>query len=309
MGRTRRIGVLRSLAPSLSIVSILSILSTFSIFSVLSTLAGCSGFGFLNGVTPVGRSLREAGISYGEGDRRLLDVYRPGGKSDPAPIVIFFYGGSWQWGDRGDYRFVGRALAAEGFLAIVPDYRVWPPDAFPAFLEDGAHVVRWARNHAGRHGGDPERIFVMGHSAGGHIAAMLALDERWLAAVGLDAHRDLRGMVGLAGPYDFLPLKDPKLKELFGPEAELPATQPVNFVGGDEAPILLLHGLVDITVGSRNTKRLAARIREKGGRVEEVLYPHVGHAGMIAALAGGLRFYAPVLSDVAAFVRERSVAP
>jgi acetyl esterase/lipase len=258
---------------------------------------------FLNAVVPARRFLHGRGIAFGPDPRQRLDVYGTQG-GNAAPIVIFFYGGSWQAGDRRDYAFVGEALASQGFVALIPDYRTYPPHGFPVFLEDGALAVRWAREHAAEIGGDPDRIFLMGHSAGAHIAAMLAIDERWLATAGVETAA-LGGLIGLAGPYDFLPLRDPVLKALFGAEEELPATQPVTFVNGDEPPILLLHGGSDRTVGPRNSRRLAARIREHGGSVDEIVYRRVGHAGILLALAAPFRFWAPVLRDTARFVRAR----
>jgi acetyl esterase/lipase len=259
----------------------------------------------LSAVVPSGRFLHARGLSFGPDARQRLDVYRGTRVGEAAPIVVFFYGGSWQRGDRTDYAFVGEALASRGFGAIIPDYRVYPPHGFPVFLEDAALAVRWAREHGAELGGDPRRIFVMGHSAGAHIAAMLAVDGRYLHTVGLDGDA-LRGVIGLAGPYDFLPLKDPVLKALFGAEDALQVTQPVTFVDGDEPPMLLLHGAKDRTVGPRNSRRLAARIRERGGEVEEIVYRGVGHGGILIALAAPFRFWAPVLRDTERFVRVRS---
>ncbi|MGH7805827.1 MAG: alpha/beta hydrolase [Candidatus Binatia bacterium] len=259
----------------------------------------------LNAVVRSGRYVQASDVSFGADGRMRLDVYRSRRAAAPAPIVVFFYGGSWQRGERADYAFVGEALASRGIVTVIADYRIYPPHGFPSFLEDGALAVRWAREHAHEIGGDPGRLFVMGHSAGAHIAAMLAVDRRYLKTVDLDGEM-LRGVIGLAGPYDFLPLKDPVLKALFGPEDGLPTTQPVTFVDGAEPPMLLLHGKADRTVGPRNSRRLAARIRERGGAVDEIVYEGVGHVGILLALAAPFRFWAPVLDDTVRFVRERS---
>jgi acetyl esterase/lipase len=156
-------------------------------------------------------------------------------------VVVFFYGGSWQSGSRDTYRFLGSALARRGIVTVVPDYRVYPEVTFPTFLEDGAAAVDWVRDNVARYGGDRERIVLMGHSAGAHMAAMLAIDGRWLAKVGVEPRRDIAGLVGLAGPYDFLPIRDPTLQLLFE-GANRPETQPVTFVEGGEAPALLITG-------------------------------------------------------------------
>ena len=166
-------------------------------------------------------------------------------------------------------------------------------------------MVRWARDHVASFGGDPERIFLMGHSAGAHIAALLALDDRYLRAVGLDRSA-LRGIIGIAGPYDFLPFKEDVIRTLMGPAEGWPETQPINFVTGDAPPMLLLHGRRDATVGAGNTTRLVRRIHEHGGRVESRIYPHLDHRLIIGAFGRPLRFLAPVRRDVADFVDRNS---
>ncbi len=240
-------------------------------------------------------------ISYMPGARGRLDVYAPAGAKD-APVVVFFYGGSWQDGDKAMYRFVGAALAARGIVAVIPDYRVYPAVRFPVFLQDGARAVAWSRNNAGRFGGDPDRLVLMGHSAGAYIAAMLALNPAYLAAVGLDPHRDISGFIGLAGPYDFLPLRERVIKVIFGPPDELARTQPINFVTPGAPPAFLAAGLRDTTVAPQNSMRLAARLRAAGDDVRERYYPRLDHRLIIGAIAPPLGFLAPVLPDCLAFI-------
>jgi acetyl esterase/lipase len=232
-----------------------------------------------------------------------LDVYRP---AEPvargAPVVVFFYGGSWRSGERAWYRFVGRALAREGVVVVIPDYRKAPAHAFPDFMQDAARATAWAHAHAAEVGGDPRRVFLMGHSAGGQIAALLATDARYLAAEGLRP-RQLAGVVGLAGPYDFLPLTSEAVKQALGPSGGWPATQPVNFVDGDEPPFLLLHGDADHTVAPANAPRLAATLRAKGVPVQVVRIPDVGHVGLVNGFRA--RRFSPVLADSVAWIRAR----
>jgi acetyl esterase/lipase len=212
-----------------------------------------------------------------------LDVHRARGVSDKAPVVVFLYGGDWRKGRRQDYRFVGQSLAKAGLLVFVPDYRKFPQVTFPAFVEDAARSVAWARRHAAEYGGDPSRIFLVGHSAGAHIAAMLATDARFLQAVGMRP-RDLAGVVGLSGPYDFLPLTDPDLQEVFAPEARWAQTQPVNFVDGDEPPFLLFQGTADTTVRPHNSVSLVAKLRSVGEPVQLQMMDGTGHAGTLLDL-------------------------
>ena len=220
-----------------------------------------------------------------------------------APVVVFFHGGSWQSGTRQDYRFVAQSLAKQGVLVIMPDYRKSPQVAFPEFIEDAARAVAWTRLHASEYGGDPSRIFLVGHSAGAHIAAMLGTDSRFLRAVGLQP-RDLAGIVGLAGPYDFLPLTDPALKTAFGPESQWSLSQPVNFVDGDEPPFLLLQGTSDTTVRPFNAEHLAARLRALHEPVEVRMIDGAGHLGLLFGL---LRDASPVRRDVLDYISNQSL--
>lgn len=265
--------------------------------------AGCTPADPLNLLAPRG-SWDRTSLPYADGVRHTLDVYRPRAAKDAhqsAPVVVFFYGGNWQGGQRDMYLFLAASLAARGYVTVVPDYRIYPPARFPAFLEDGAQAVLWAKRNAARFGGDPGRLFLMGHSAGAHIAAMLTLDGQWLREVGLESRRDIAGLIGIAGPYDFLPLRDPTLQTIFaGPD--LNRTQPISFVTGGEPPALLVTGAADQTVRPGNTTRLAARLRAAGGVVTEIVYPRIGHTTIIGAFAPVLRFLAPVLSDVDDFV-------
>lgn len=276
-----------------------------ALFLVLLALAGCSPVGLLNVFVPQGDAERHAGIAYGAAPRQRLDVYVPqrSAASAPPPVIVFFYGGSWRGGDRGSYRFAAEALTSRGFVVVVPDYRVYPEVRYPGFIEDGASAVAWTRREIIRYGGDPSRIFLMGHSAGAHIAAMLAYDDEFLAKVGL-ARRDIAGLIGLAGPYDFLPLTDPKLKAVFSSEEKLDLTQPLHYVRGGEPPSLLVTGERDTTVSPANTTRLAKRLREVGSMVEEKRYETLNHYTLLARLAAPLR-NDELVDSIAAFVRKR----
>jgi acetyl esterase/lipase len=161
-----------------------------------------------------------ADLAYGPDPRQKLDVYVPNGLKGPAPVLLFFYGGSWQTGSKAQYRALGQAFATEGFVVAVADYRLYPQVKFPAFVQDGARAFRYLENHVGGYGGDPKRIFLTGHSAGAYIAVMLASDSRYLSEAGSDISH-VRGAIGLAGPYDFLPLTDPSLIAMFGGNGRL----------------------------------------------------------------------------------------
>lgn len=261
-------------------------------------LAGCQG-AYFAAINAGARPARDA--AYGDDPRQRLDVYAPADAAG-APIVLFVYGGRWQTGAREQYAFVGKALAKQGIVAVVIDFRHGPRERFPVFVEDTARALRWTRDHAAEFGGDPARLFVAGHSSGAHIAALVATDARYLAAVGMKP-RDLAGVIGIAGPYDFAPITAPDLQRIFGDTpAEWTLSQPIDFVDGDEPPFLLLHGDDDKTVWPRNSERLAAKLRGAGVKVDYRAYRGLGHVRILSAF----RFpsLAPTLADSAAFVRD-----
>lgn len=249
---------------------------------------------------------RQSGISYGTKERHKLDVYVPKGKTDNSSMVIFFYGGSWQRGRRKDYAFIAEALTTRGFVVVIPDYRVYPEVRFPTFLEDGSLAVSWVRRHIGGFGGDASRLFLMGHSAGAYIAAMLALNSSYLEKVGASS-QEVRGFIGLAGPYDFLPLKNPTLIKIFGGSEGIPETQPVNFVRAKAPPALLLHGAADKLVRPRNTRNLSERLKMAGGQVVEIIYPGLKHIGLLLSLATPFQNGKPLTNDIARFIQTQTV--
>jgi acetyl esterase/lipase len=263
-------------------------------------LAGCAAapLAAINTLARFGDYRRTSGIAYAAGPRHALDIYQPAAARQ-SPVVVFLYGGGWEDGDRADYRFVGAALAARGVVVVIPDYRLFPEVRYPGFLEDCAAAVRWTQDHVAAYGGDPGRIILMGHSAGAYNAAMLTLDRRWLRAAGAAPPR---AMIGLAGPYDFLPLRSEVLKTIFGPEETRAATQPIQYVSAGAPPVFLAAGDDDRTVDPGNTERLAARLRGAGDAVTVARYPGVDHKAIIGALSPPLRGFAPVLRDVMRFI-------
>ncbi len=242
------------------------------------------------------------GISYGGNAQNRLDVYRPRDDRKRTPVVVFLYGGRWQSGSKEEYRLVGNALTRRGIVVIVPDYRMYPGALFPAWVEDAAQAVRWSVDNAHRFNGDTARIFVVGHSAGAHTAALLALDEKYLRSAGVAAHV-LRGVVSMAGPVD-TNWTDPDVQALMGPRDGWPMTYPASHIDGTEQPLLFLHGAGDETVAQINSSRLAARIRERGGCARSVSYAGVGHVELVVALALPWLRRAPVMDDIESFIRD-----
>ncbi len=265
-------------------------------------MAACSPANVLNALAPSGPVARS--IPYGIGLRRSLDVYAPTAGRGPYRVVLFLYGGSWDSGDKRNYRFVGAALAALGFVVVIPDYRLYPEVRYPDFLLDCAQALLWTRRHAHEFGGDGRPPVVAGHSAGAYNAAMLTLDPRWLRRFGLQPRQDLGGLVGIAGPYDFLPLDTARLRDIFAPAAPLASSQPIMHVNGPAPAVLLLAGTADRTVRPGNTIRLAAALRAHGVPVQQRLYAGVDHYEIIGAFAAPLRFLAPTLRDMVDFMQS-----
>lgn len=268
-------------------------------------LGACTPLGLLNAVGPRDGGVRRVaeGIAYGDDPRQRFDVYAPTAPAAaPRPVLVFFYGGGWNSGERGLYGWAGQALAARGFVVAVADYRLVPEVHFPAFVEDAARATAKVAEGAGRFGGDSARLAVIGHSAGAYLALMIALDRRYMAAVG--APDVIKAAVGLSGPYDFLPFDVPASKNAFGRAPDPTLTQPVAFVRADAPPIWLGHGTADVVVEPVDTTILCERQRAAGGACEAKLYPGLTHPDMLAVFSPLFRKKAPVLDDVTAFLRR-----
>ncbi|WP_075257716.1 alpha/beta hydrolase [Herbaspirillum camelliae] len=276
--------------------------------ALLGSLIACSPLTAINAVTPASTYLKTEGVPYAGSDnaRQQLDVYRPADTASTPPqgrpVVVFFYGGSWNQGSRKDYAFVGEALASRGVIAVLPDYRLYPEVSYPDFLQDSAQAVAWTLRSLQALGGDPQRVFVMGHSAGAYNAAMMALDARWLDAAGATPAQ-LRGWIGLAGPYDFLPIENPDVKPVFHFPDSPPDSQPVRHVQASAPPALLIASHQDKLVSAtRNTGGLAALLRQHGVPVVETYFDNTSHASLVGSLARPLRFIAPTLDEVSRFI-------
>jgi acetyl esterase/lipase len=266
--------------------------------------AACSRLELLAANVPAafGSYKRRADLAYGTLPQQRLDVYIPNAPAVSRPLVIFWYGGRWTTGDKNDYRFVGAALAAQGYVAVLPNYRHYPQVKMAGFMEDAAQAAVWACQHASEFATDPARFYLMGHSAGAHIAALLALDPRWFVQAGL-APPTVAGVIGLSGPYDFLPLTDADLQDMFGPPEHYADSQPIDFAHSGAPPTLLVHGMDDRSVAPKNSINLAKALEAKGVRVTLKLYPKLTHADTVAALSIPARGRAPTLTDIAAFVK------
>jgi acetyl esterase/lipase len=271
---------------------------------LLLTVTGCSRLGliFANSLARFDNYTAIENIAYDKHELNSLSVYLPKDKRKNSPTLIFFYGGCWggcETLNKEHYLFVAQTLTAHGFNVVIPDYRRYPDVKFDTIMGDTKHAVEWVKTHIAEYGGDPKRLFLMGHSAGAHIAAMLTLNENYLVPA---AYSSIKGFIGLAGPYDFLPFTDAYQKVVFGPKENYPNTQPVRFVDGTEPPLLLLYGNDDDTVKPVNIESLSRTVKQKGGCVESHRYDGLGHSDLLGALSIPLQAQEPVLNDIIGFV-------
>jgi acetyl esterase/lipase len=278
-------------------------LALLALAAVVVFAAGCTSLSFLiaNSATLTGRYDRSTNHSYGPESRQKLDVYSPKDAKN-RPVVVFFYGGSWTAGSRGLYRFVGTALAERGIVAVLPDYRLYPQVKFPLFLDDGALAVAWVQKHAHEFGGDPQRVVLMGHSAGGHEAAFLAYDRRLLEKAGARPE-SIVGFVGLSGPYALAP--DTKiLNTIFASPYTEVEWQPVRFVTSQAPPTLLVHGTADDVVSIQHAEKLRDSLQANQVRVETQFYPDKSHADTVAGFSIPARGRTPVLDHSVSFIES-----
>ncbi len=278
-------------------------LALASVFAI-AALPGCSAPEALNALVSSDSHTFRPDIAYGPDPRQQLDVYLPLVRQGAGPILVFFYGGSWTTGERASYRFVGEALSSRGITVVIADYRLSPQVKYPVFLQDSAQALRWTFEHLAELGGDPRQVFVMGHSAGAYNAAMLALDARWLAAVGLKPAQ-LAGWIGLAGPYDFLPIGNPDVQIAFEWPATPTDSQALVHASANSPPALLLAARADTLVNPvRNSEALASRLKAARVPVGLAVYDGVSHVTLLAALAKPLRRLAPVLERIERFIQN-----
>lgn len=261
----------------------------------------------LPGVMDGGTAKVGDGIPFADGQRFKLDVYAPEARGEPAPVVFFIYGGGWNRGERGDYQFVGRALASRGFVTVIADYRHVPEVRYPEFLEDSARALKWVEDNISVYGGDPTRLFLAGHSAGAYNAVMLALDPSFLREYGVTLN--IRGVAALSGPYDFYPFEYNEVREAFGQAPNPEGTQPINLVTPEAPPMYLATGTTDPIVRMQNTEHLAMRLYQSGVWVTARYFEGYGHMEPVIAMGAAWRWRLPVLDDMVAFFTRFGAFP
>jgi acetyl esterase/lipase len=273
---------------------------------VLALLSGCSLMGVLNSLVPSDTYKLTQDTSYGALPRHKLDVYTPiqAAPKGGYPVVVFFYGGAWNQGEKADYKFVGEALASHGILTLVADYRLYPEVRYPEFLNDCAMALAYGLEKSASLNGNPNRVFVMGHSAGAYNASMLALDSRWLKTVG-HSPAELAGFIGLAGPYDFIPMTNTDTQPVFFHPNYPAGSQTIDYASALAPRTFLGAAKEDNLVNpQRNSVGLHDRLKAAGAPVTLQMYDRVNHITLAAALGAPFRWLAPVLDDVVLFVNS-----
>lgn len=281
------------------------------VITCLLCCQGCTQVAFFaaNASASFGAYSRQSDVSYGTHERNQLDIYIPNHLRDStgtAPVVVFFHGGGWNSGAKSYYKFVAAALAEHGYVVVVPNYRLYPQVTAPEIYVDPAAAVAWTLKHAQEWHGDSKRVYLLGHSAGAHLAMMLALNSQYLEHAGSSPNR-LHGVIGLAGPYDFLPFSRGYMNELFGPPAQFAASQPINFVRRDAPPLLLMHGLHDTTVAPKNTRNLTAAMQALNACVHAEYFDAADHGDLVAAFSSLKRHPVPVLPTITKWIDDDAV--
>jgi acetyl esterase/lipase len=247
------------------------------------------------------------GVAYADGARNKLDIYAPEQRGAAAPVVFFIYGGGWSRGERGEYEFVGRALASRGFVAVIADYRLYPEVRYPDFLEDGARALRWVQDNIANYGGDANRLFLAGHSAGAYNAVMQALDPSYRQEYGVTM--PILAVAALSGPYDFYPFEYNEVRDVFGQAPNPQGTQPINLITAEAPPMYLASGTTDPIVRVQNSEGFADRLRARGVWVTTQYYQGFGHMEPVLAMGALWRWRMPVLDDMVGFFQRFGAFP
>lgn len=273
---------------------------------LIPIIQACSPLYLLNNFVSESSYEYTNNISYGQRSKQRLDIYSPAEiNCTQCPVLIFFHGGAWHTGEKEEYKFLGEAFASEGFIVVIPDFRLYPEVRFPVFIEDAAKSVRWVRDNIQKQGGNPDNINLMGHSSGAHITMMLAFEPHYLLDENV-ALNSIRSATGLAGPYDFLPTKEALVTNVFSTANPPEISQPINFAKENGFPVLLATGLNDQRVNPDNSFKFANALKKSNAQVKLITYTNVGHAGILLSLSKPLRHLSPVFSDSLRFIRESS---
>jgi len=277
-----------------------------AIFSLLA--ASCAPVDLLNTlVSQDGFSVKKD-INYGINPRQNLDVYLPKNVDRDKPVIMFNYGGSWQYGNKNDYLFVAQSFTSYGYVVVIPNYRIYPDAVFPDFLDDTASAVAWVHQNIHSYGAGNKNIILIGHSAGAYNSVMVALNKHYMKKAG-GSTKWISAVIGIAGPYDFLPIKGKVLNKIFSPTEDQESMEVMSHVRGNAPRMLLLTGLDDRLVLPENSLRLYNGLKEKGNDVTLRTYDGVGHYGIAVGLATAIMWNGHVREDIHRFIEKITLAP
>lgn len=220
-----------------------------------------------------------------------LDLYRPPKQDQPLPVLVHIHGGGWEMGDKKLMKSTGLFYASQGVLFITPNYRLSPKAKHPAHAEDCAAAVAWAFQHAAEFGGDKGRIFLSGHSAGAHLAALLGTDPAYLQKYGLKPG-DLAGVIPVdTASFDLTAADNEKLvkkfvKTSFGEDQQvLRSASPLHHIAATQRyPAFLIFNTTNRAAAAEGGKQFAAALKSAGGHVRFVPVDHHTHGEMAAGM-------------------------
>jgi acetyl esterase/lipase len=217
--------------------------------------------------------------------KHILDIFSP--KDLPnAPVLFFIHGGGWTQDDKNTYPFLGRAFAQQGFVTVVINYRLTPEVVHPGHIQDVARAFAWVYKNISQYGGNATQVFVTGHSAGGHLAALLALNKRYLQAEGLSTDL-IKGALPISGIYNVKTHVDafPETKDVFtsDPDKQRDAS-PVAHVSEKQPPFLICYAQSDLPTLDTQAMELAKLLQQKGTEAQLVMVPNVDHIGIIVSI-------------------------
>lgn len=291
--------------------TITSLLAFLRVFPII-ILSGCSAVQIVNSVSKIYPVEVEKDIAFGDNPRDTMDIYYPKSKNENSantPVVVFIYGGSWNRGEKSEYEFVGRKLASLGYITMLPNYRVYPEVKYPDFLKDGAKSIAKLVDQLKTEKYQPlkpsDKIVLMGHSAGAYNAAMLAMDDRWLARENLNRADLIEGLIGMAGAYNIYPIGVPEVRPVFNHPNYPEKSQPIDYVAESKVPTLLLAPESDELVSlEKNTFSLAKALGEVGTPNQLVTVEGTDHISLIGTLSPVLFFKGDSVSPIENFISE-----
>lgn len=247
-------------------------------------------------------------VPYGQEPRHTLDIFQPVGV-ETQYTLLFIHGGSWQYGSKDYYAYLGQALAKQGIASVVINYRLFPQARYPEFVDDAAMALAWMRTSGDYYGLNEAPLFLMGHSAGAHIALLATLDEGFAQRFGYDV-QPIKGVICLAGVYSFRPENSPTFQKIFPSTAsgsDYGQVKPVNFVKSNGVPLYLLHGRKDKTVACRSAERMYKNALLAGHPVFLDIRENYGHSDMLFDFLEFRSGHKDFMASLRAFMQDNAL--